>query len=304
MCTVSVGPVVGSHAHKHRHTAVEISTARGPVIALFGFLAACAAATIVGVALWPDAATVDDLRGQAMFAAPGVSFVEAEAIAVQPACPPTGTDESGGPPQDTPAECGNVNARLTEGPERGAVEVVDVRAPVVRAGLKPGDTVRLVRNETAEGPVIYTFDGVNRMPTLWLMTGLFVLSVFLVARLRRLLALVGLGFGGLVLLKFMLPALLFRLLRPGRGAHRLGGHHVRGAVPGPRGVVRTSTALAGTLVGVGLIAAAGEWAVHAARLTGLSDEGSLLSAFAVDLSFQGLLTCALIVGRAWVSSTT
>ena len=60
--------------------------------------------------------------------------------------------------------------------------------------------------------------------------------------------------------------------------------------------VRTSTALAGTLVGVGVTALLGLYAVDAARLSGLGDEsGELLRAQAPDMNFQGLLTCAVIV---------
>jgi len=59
--------------------------------------------------------------------------------------------------------------------------------------------------------------------------------------------------------------------------------------------VRTSTALAGTLVGVAIIAVLGVYAVEAARLSGLGDGGEVLRAQAPDLNFRGLLTCAVIV---------
>jgi uncharacterized membrane protein len=60
--------------------------------------------------------------------------------------------------------------------------------------------------------------------------------------------------------------------------------------------MRTSAALAGTLVGILITALIGVAAVKSARLSGITDEGgTILSTFLGDVSFQGLLTCALIV---------
>jgi uncharacterized membrane protein len=60
--------------------------------------------------------------------------------------------------------------------------------------------------------------------------------------------------------------------------------------------LRTSSALAGTLLGIALTAAFGLYAIDSTRLTGISDEsGSFLSSFTGDLDFAGLLTCGLIV---------
>jgi uncharacterized membrane protein len=60
--------------------------------------------------------------------------------------------------------------------------------------------------------------------------------------------------------------------------------------------LRTSTALAGTLAGVVITAFVGVIAVKSSRLSGITDEGgAILSSFIGDVSFQGLLTCAVIV---------
>jgi uncharacterized membrane protein len=60
--------------------------------------------------------------------------------------------------------------------------------------------------------------------------------------------------------------------------------------------IRTSAALAGTLVGIAITALIGVIAIQAARLSGVRDEsGQLLSTYVEDVSFQGLLTGALIV---------
>jgi uncharacterized membrane protein len=124
----------------------------------------------------------------------------------------------------------------------------------------------------------------------------FVLVVAAVARLRGILALVSLGFGGLVLLKFMLPALLSG--SSGTEVSLVGSAAIMFVVlylaHGPS--ARTSVALAGTLLGVGVTAAVGQLAIDGAHLSGFSDDSSaLLSAFTSSLSFQGVFACALVV---------
>ena len=61
--------------------------------------------------------------------------------------------------------------------------------------------------------------------------------------------------------------------------------------------LRTSTALAGTLVGIGLTAAIGALVIGSAHLTGIADDtGGMLSSFAGQgLDFQGLLACSLVL---------
>lgn len=60
--------------------------------------------------------------------------------------------------------------------------------------------------------------------------------------------------------------------------------------------LRTSAALAGTLIGVAVTAALGWWSVHETRLTGVVEEGGqVLQGQAPGLDFQGLLVCAVII---------
>jgi uncharacterized membrane protein len=61
--------------------------------------------------------------------------------------------------------------------------------------------------------------------------------------------------------------------------------------------LRTSTALAGTLVGIGLTALVGTVVIGSAHLTGIADEtGGTLSTFAgSSLNFQGLLACSMVL---------
>ena len=163
-------------------------------------------------------------------------------------------------------------------------------------GLRAGDELKVVAIPAQDDrPASYGYFGTQRtVPIVWL-TVMFVVVVALVARVRGLLALLGLVFAGVVVAKFMLPALL--LGSSGLAVALVGASAIMFVVLYlAHGVsVRTSTALAGTLVGVAIIAALGLYAVDAARLSGLGEEGELLRAHAPDLNFRGLLTCAVIV---------
>jgi uncharacterized membrane protein len=287
--------VAHSHSHARRDGAAKVPVARGAVTVLMVFLALCAVATVIGViALWPDSGEVHRLQAKAQFAAPGVTFQKARVDTVQPACPESQQDGSGGSASKT---CGNVEAVLSTGPEKGATQVVGVPPAVTRSGLSKGDTVRLMRVPAQTGQAAtYSFDEVVRLKPLWLLGALFVLVVALVARVRGLLALVSLGFGGAVLFRFMLPALLSG--SDGLAVSLVGSAAIMFVVlylaHGPS--VRTSAALCGTLLGIGITAGVGVLAVHGADLSGFgSEDTALLSAFAGSVSFQGLLTCALVV---------
>ena len=282
----------GAHAHTHRHGGPDVDVARGPLAVLLGFLAVCAVATVVGVvALWPDSGTVNDLRDKARYAAPGVTFVKGTVVDVADPCPPGQTSEPGA------SSCGTVRVKVTSGPDRGDEQQVGVPPAVSASGIDEGTTVRLMRVPGTDGqPASYSFDDVIRLTPIWLLAGIFVLAVALVARLRGLLALVGLGFGGLVLFRFMLPALLSG--SSGIAVALVGSALIMFVVlylaHGPS--VRTSAALAGTLIGIGITALIGQVAIHGATLSGFSDESAaLLSAFTDRISFQGLLTCALVI---------
>jgi uncharacterized membrane protein len=287
--------VAHSHSHVRRDESVRVPVARGPVAVLLVFLGICAVATVIGViTLWPDSGVVSKLQDKAQFAAPGVTFEKAEVDQVQDPCPQDEPD-AGTPNGST--TCGNLAATLTTGPEKGTKAVVGIPPAVANSGLGAGDTVRLLRVPAQAGePATYSFDDVVRLRSLWLLGAVFVLVVALVARVRGLLALVSLALGGFVLVRFMLPALLSG--SSGLAVSLAGSAAIMFVVlylaHGPS--VRTSAALAGTLLGIGITAGVGLVAIHDANLSGFGNEDTaLLSAFADSVSFQGLLTCALIV---------
>lgn len=266
-------PRAGAHGHAHGHGhGADLRIGTGARTALLGFLVLVAVATAVGVwQLWPDSGEVDELTSSVPFAAPGVEFPTAEVLRVE-------------------------DGQLVV--EHDGDEVaLPVPPQVLESDLGAGDAVRLVVTPGVDGqPDAVSWFGVDRTRPVWLMVALFAVVVVAVARLRGVLALVGLGFAGVVLLQFVLPALL------------TGEAAVPVALVGSAAIMyvvlytthgvslRTSAALAGTHVGVALTALLGWVAVGATSLSGIADEGSnVLAGFAPDLDFAGLMTAAVII---------
>jgi uncharacterized membrane protein len=186
---------------------------------------------------------------------------------------------------------------LTSGARKGTSVTVDVDPTIERSGIAPGDELRLARYPTEAGsPPAYTFvDFVRSAPLVWLALA-FAILVIAVARFRGLAALVGLALSFAVLIKFTLPALL-------SGEDPLAVALVSSAAIMfvvlylAHGVsIRTTTALIGTLFGLGASAALGTWAVGAAHLTGVGSEDDLiLTAVAGQVRLSGLLLAGIVV---------
>jgi uncharacterized membrane protein len=266
---------------------------------LAGLLMVCAVVTMAGVVLlWPTGH--DSAAGSEQFLADGTSIEVARVTGTQPSACDTGDDSSSsaaGAAKAAAQSCALVSAVVTEGRHRGDAATVQAGPEVGQAGLRTGDSIQLLRSpsEAASGADYSFFDFERKLP-LWVLAVAFAAVVILVGRLRGLLALVALAFAAVVLVKFMIPSLLDGESSVGVGlagsaaimfvvlylAHGLS--------------TRTSTALAGTLLGLLITAGVGALAVHEARLTGLSsDENALLSSVSGQINLHGLVTCGLIV---------
>ena len=270
----------GSHAHGR---GIEADTARGPRRVLLAMLALAGVATVVGlVVLWPTSSPPS-----VQYAAEGVTFPTARVLAVNKPCPVIVADptQPAGGGDGFPEGCDEARVEVLEGAAKGVETAIRVPPGTVDSGLRKGDVVKVVAIPAQDDrPASYAYFGTQRGTPILAMTVAFVL------------ALLGLLFAGVVLARFMLPALL--LGSSGLGVALVGSSAIMFVVLYlAHGIsVRTSTALAGTLVGVGVTALLGLYAVDAARLSGLGDEsGELLRAQAPEMNFQGLLTCAVIV---------
>jgi uncharacterized membrane protein len=256
-------------------------------MALLGTLAVLGIAVVVGIiGLWPDRGTVRELTHSLQFAAPGVTFPHGTVEKVQPVCAKTGEQSE---------TCGNLEVRV-DGKPQGTV-LVAVPAEVSRSGLSRGSRVQLQATPASAGaPAAYSYFSTDRSGPLWLLVGLFALVVVAVARLRGLLALVGLAFGGLVVMGWLIPGLLSGHSPPLLALVAAGAimYVVLYLTHGPS--LRTSAALAGTLGGLGVTALLGLVAVRATHLTGVGDEGAgILTSTVGSVDFQGLMTCTVII---------
>ena len=284
-----------SHAHAHSHRAAADGGVRigsRVRLALLGFLGLVFVATVVGVvALWPQHASVDRVRARAPSPPPGATTPDAEILSVGPACPAgnKGSAVSG---------CDTVRVRILDGVGRGDQTTVQVPPEVATSGIGRGDHLEVFRTPGHGGDApSYTYSSVRRgLPLLWLSL-LFLAVVVLVAGRRGAMAVVGLVVSGATLYWFLLPALLSG--RPGLAVACVSAAAIMFVVLyTTHGFsLRTSTALAGTLVGIGMTGLIGWVVIGQAHLTGIAYEtGGALSTFAGnDLDFQGLLACSVVL---------
>lgn len=282
-------------AHTHRASRDEDLPIAGTLrTALLAGLGIVAVLTLVGVVLlWPDSARLDAIRKDTPYAAPGVTTVKARVTHVAPAC--AGSAGSAGSAQE--ARCGTIDATVLDGAGQGDHAHVRVAPEVSSSGLGPGDRVQLLRTPPQhDRPASYTFVTIDHTTSLLWIAVCFVLVVIAVARVRGLMALVGLGISAVMIFYFLLPALLAgkpAILTAVVTASAI-MFVVLYSTHGPS--LRTSTALAGTLAGIALTAAISVLTIDYTHLTGIADEtGGMVSTFAPGLDFQGLLACGLIL---------
>ncbi|MGV8847632.1 YibE/F family protein [Tessaracoccus sp.] len=276
------------HGHSHAaHAAVEVGArARNVLVAFLVVLGVLAAAGLIW--LWPDSSALAEAV-DVRFDAPGVTYEDATIRAVGEGC---ASQEGSG----SSLACQTASVELRTGDDAGSLVDVELQGPHAQAGLRSGDSLEVARIPTGDGP-IYSYSGTNRLPTLLVLAGLFVVCVLAVARWRGLFALLGLVFAGFVLLGFMLPALITG--KPGMPVALAGSTAIMFVVLYvAHGVsIRTSTALAGTLLGLAVTTGLGAIAVSAARLSGFADEQDYdLAQLVPGLDFQELLLCAIIIG--------
>ncbi len=284
------------HGHSHRATNGiddDIRVGTTALVVLLASLGVTFLLTLVGLGLWWPAGDAIDRAVEsggeaAQFSAPGVTFPSAEIVEVAPRCAGDGFPDGSG--------CSTYTVRV-EGEDEPVV--VPVQPEVLDSGLGKGDRIELLRTPPAADAEIrtpsYSYFATDRDGTLLWLTVLFVVVVLAIARLRGLFALLGLAFGGAVVWWWMLPALLDGA--PGVGVALAGAAAIMFVVLyTTHGFsLRTSTALAGTIVGIVLTAGIGVIAIGSAHMIGISDEGGQIVAQFGTLDFQELLGCAMVI---------
>ena len=242
-----------------------------------------AAAVLGTIAFWP--------RGDAPELGPqSASFVDATVRSLdQDSCDTGEGDE---------VPCRVVTARLTSGGDEGDVVRFQVLATQTDVpDLAAGDRVVLHVSEGTPAEFRYAFVDVRRVEPLWWLVGGFVVLVLVFGRGKGARALVGLAVAAAVLIAFLVPALV----------------HDSPAVPVTLAATAlmafaalylshgfnsgTTVALAGTLLGLALIAGLAIGVAAALDLSGAgAGRTSALDLAADALDLRGLLVAGIVVG--------
>ncbi len=194
-------------------------------------------------------------------------------------------------------------------PDAGGTAVRVAMNPdvVVSHGVKAGDKIRYLNLSKVQQaqpqdpsgspqPPSYVFVDFVRTVPLLLLAGLYAVVVVAVARWRGVRALLGLGGAFAVLALFILPGLIegkppLLLALVGSTVIMMGVLYFAHGFS-----ARTSTALLGTVFGLGVTAALAAWAMDAGNLTGVGGhDGASLVNVGGNLSVSGIILCGLII---------
>ncbi len=270
--------------------------------------------TLAGMAmLWPSGSKEGISLANPYSAAPGVTFdtgsiqsVVTENCMQGVAQPGQGQQGPGGQSQNQqgPSQQGSDCTFAFTEPDKGGSPVKVVINPDVAKshGVKPGDQIRYLNLSNAQGasasqgsPAFIFVDFVRTLPIV-LLALLYAAVVIAVARWRGLRALIGLVGAYFVLAGFMLPGLVegkppLLLALVGSTVIMIGVLYFAHGFS-----ARTSTALLGTMFGLGITALLAAWATGAANLAGVGNhEATTLVNTSTNISISGVILCGLII---------
>ncbi|WP_163164387.1 YibE/F family protein [Arthrobacter sp. Alg241-R88] len=268
--------------------------------------------TLAGMAmLWPSGSKEGVSLANPYSAAPGVTFdtgtiqsVVAEncmqGVAQQGQQPSGEQSQSQQGQTQQGSEC---TFAFTEPDQGGSPVKVVINPDVAKShGVKPGDQIRYLNLSNAQGasgsqgsPAFIFVDFVRTLPIV-LLALVYAVVVIAVARWRGLRALIGLVGAYFVLASFMLPGLVegkppLLLALVGSTVIMIGVLYFAHGFS-----ARTSTALLGTMFGLGITALLAAWATGAANLAGVGNhEATTLVNTSANISISGVILCGLII---------
>lgn len=283
------------HHHDHSPILQDPKRRRRASIILWALLAPVGiVALVMVIVLWPQGNYDRFALNNPMATGEGVSMSTGSVTRTEvEICPSSeGLDEFGGQELECPV--------TYVMPAQGGAEIQLEVPPETLSSreVKAGDVVRyLDLSQVSSEGVPYVFVDFVRTTPMLLLAIAYGLVVVLVAGWRGARAVVGLVGGVTFMMAFMIPALL-------EGQNpilvALVGSTVImfGALYFAHGLnAKTSTALLGTLFGLGVTAWLAVWLTDAAALTGATDEHAMtLSTVAPQVSLTGLLICGLLIG--------
>lgn len=257
---------------------------------MWGLTVALAVATVVGViALWPDQATIDEIRDRGDTIGLGAERLGATVV--------SSTDgECSYSTPDNLQLCRIVEMAPKEGPDEGRTILLGEYnlADTQVLEVSVGEDI-IVSYEPLTGTYLYA-DKERRGPLLWLALA-FAVVVVAVGRLRGVMALVALATTMVVLMSFILPAILagstpLLVAVVGCAAIAFVSLYVTHGVS-----IMTTVSVLGTLGALALTAVLGWWFFDLANFTGLiSEETSFIPLVAPDIDLRGLLLGGVVIG--------
>lgn len=305
------------HGHSHGHTEhfepspQALAARKRANWLLVAVLAPIAALTIVAMlVIWPSGSKEGITFASPYAAAPGVTFDTGKIQAVtQENCTQgtqapvasgtSGTNQSSGT-QPQGSQCTFASTQ----PDNGGSPVKVVINPDVAKshGVKVGDSIRYLNLSRVQGAAAgngspsYVFLDFVRTVPMALLALLYAVVVIAVARWRGFRALLGLAGAYVVMVSFMLPGLVegkppLLVALVGSTAIMMGVLYFAHGFS-----AKTSTALLGTIFGLGITALLAAWATDAANLTGIAtSEGATLVNMSDKISLSGIILCGLII---------
>ncbi|MET3922174.1 YibE/F family protein [Arthrobacter sp. UYEF20] len=255
------------------------------------------------VMLWPSGSKEGIKLASPYAAAPGVTFDTGKIQRVVTGSCTEGAQPGGDAAGQAPHQGSECTFAFTE-PDKGGNPVKVVINPDVAKshGVKVGDNIRYLNLSKAQGaseaqgtPAYVFVDFVRTLPIIFLAV-LYAVVVIAVARWRGLRALIGLVGAYGVLVAFMLPGLVegkppLLLALVGSTVIMIGVLYFAHGFS-----ARTSTALLGTMFGLGITALLAAWATDAANLAGVgSHDAATLTNISDNISISGIILCGLII---------
>lgn len=281
---------VAGHGHGHGHAIDTSAVDKDAVVArrvrlvVAGLLVPMiVAAVVLMITMWPTGkVTSDDLASEQ-----GRGVI----TSIKPC-----------PGKDAPS-CDLGTVKITSASVGGTGKEVPVQLPKGKLApkLERGDHIMLGIVMSNPPDQRYSFIDHDRGRPLLLLAGLFAVAVVALSRWRGFAALGALLVTGLILTKFVLPAIL-------KGTDPLLVAVVGGTVIMvlalylTHGVnAQTSVALVGTIGALALTAVLGKLFIEGAKISGLSAEGiGTLESYIGRIDLQGLLVAGLVIGALGV----
>ncbi|TLM85343.1 YibE/F family protein [Pseudarthrobacter sp. NamE5] len=261
--------------------------------------------TLAGMAmLWPSGSKEGISLANPYSAAPGVTFDTGtiQSVATEN-CMQGVTQQAPGQQGQQSQQGSECTFALTEPDKGGSPVKVVINPDVAKShGVKPGDQIRYLNLSNAPGasasqgsPAFIFVDFVRTLPIV-LLALLYAVVVIAVARWRGFRALIGLVGAYFVLAGFMLPGLVegkppLLLALVGSTVIMIGVLYFAHGFS-----TRTSTALLGTIFGLGITALLAAWATGAANLAGVGNhDATTLVNTSANISISGVILCGLII---------